>query len=175
MYVFTSTSRTMWSIAFHIRWRLNFTYISQVWKQHDNRARHFFLHGHNTETYYQCCEFLHICSFILCYFLCSKTNWMQWEQLQIPQLENHLEMFLTEYVIQSSEGFIIRFLLFLLTNVKMMHINSSIILPIENMWPQWTKVILELLGWKHTDKYESYSPNMLPESSFSIFILKQNK
>lgn len=40
-----------------------FHLLSQVLKQYENHTKHFFLHSRNIETYCQCCEFLHSCSF----------------------------------------------------------------------------------------------------------------
>jgi hypothetical protein len=64
-------------------------------------------------------------------------------------------MFLTRYVTESSEGFMI---------YTHTYLYWCKILAIENIWPQWIKVILELLGSKHKNKYESYWLDILPET-----------
>jgi hypothetical protein len=135
----------------------------------------FFLHSHNTETYCQCCKFLHSCSF---YTLLFPVKQYKLNAVRITSDSTTQRAFGNVpnwYVTECSEGFMIYFPLLIPTNVKMIHINSCINLPIENMWPQWTKVILELLGWKRTEKYESYGPIILPGTSFSSSVLKPSK
>lgn len=153
------------------KFHLLFTGFKTVWKP----RKHFILHSHNTETYCQCCKFLHSSSFYSSLFPLKQHklnvvrvtsdsttqrtfgNVPNWTCNRVFRKFHDLLSFVPPYECQNDPH------------------DSCINFPIENIWPQWTKAILEILGWKHMDKSENCGPNIQPQTGCSKFILKPSK